>query len=282
VPLQVDREAIGALLVGPRRDGAALVREDVALVDTLAPLLATTLKTSSLIERLEQCAPTVGERESALADLSLQLMHAQEGERRRIALDLHDDALQRAILLAREMGETSQQPGVSRWRAVLGEIVDGLRATCADLRPPHLDDLGLVAALEWLIDVVRARADLPARLTAETADGSPFGRLPADLELALFRIAQEALNNCLKHARCTEAAVALRRDDRRLVLSVADDGRGCAPTAKARDAALRLGILGMQARLRPWGGTVTMAPREGGGTVLMADVSMESVYGGGH
>jgi signal transduction histidine kinase len=276
VPLVARRETIGALVLGPKRLHGQLVGEDVALISILAPLVATTLRTFSLIDQLERLAPTLGERERTLADLNVQLLRTQEDERRRIALDLHDDPLQRAILLAREMTGAPDDPTVQRWRAVVGEIIDGLRATSAALRPPNLDDFGLVAAIEWLADVVRARADLDLCLEAATAGGAPFGRLPAELELALFRIAQEALNNCLKHAQCTEVVVRLRREGPSIQLTVADDGRGCADDADDADGPLHLGLLGMQERLRPWGGTVALSPREGGGTVVTAEVTLES------
>jgi len=127
--------------------------------------VATTLRSFRLIDELEQLAPAVSERERALADLTVQLMQAQEGERRRIALDLHDDPLQRAILLAREMTEAPEHPRIRRWRTVVGEIIDGLRATSAALRPRNLDDF--VVATAWDSFLIQADAFSRAQGTGD-------------------------------------------------------------------------------------------------------------------
>ena len=272
VPLIANMEVIGTLIVGAKRHDIELSPEDSAFIDTLAPLVASALQNALLVRRLEAQVATLAERERELAALNIKLMQVQEEERRRLALDLHDDSLQRAIWLTREIGESVLHPSVRRWQCASEEIVFSLRAICTGLWPAVLDDLGLVAGLEWLVNDLRARTDLAAYIIVETADQALFGRLEADLEIALYRVAQEALNNCRKHAHATQVAVTLRRDQQRVALWIVDDGQGYDSTADSMLGSLHLGILGMRERLRPWSGVVRVDSRPGGGTVVSAEI----------
>ncbi|WP_051006773.1 sensor histidine kinase, partial [Nitrolancea hollandica] len=225
VPLLIEGVPIGTMAIGPKRRDIELLQEDRTLITTLAPLVATTLQNALLIRRLESQVAALEDREQALAALSTKLLRVQEEERRRLALDLHDDPLQRAVLLARELNEA---PHCSH-RQLIGaaeEIIISLRAICTGLRPPVLDDLGLAAGLNRLLHEVEARSDLSTSLLVETTDHAPFKRLEPDLEIALYRVAQEALNNCLKHARATQVTVSVCQSSSRVRLNVADDGQG--------------------------------------------------------
>src|SRR5207302_2879334 len=116
-----------------------------------------------------------------------------------IALDLHDDPLQRAILLTREMNELAGETFLpSHVRRSAEEIAISLRAICTGLRPPMLDDLGLAASLEWLASDISARSDLSASLKVDGFGSVGSTRLETNLEVALYRAAQEALTNCVK------------------------------------------------------------------------------------
>jgi signal transduction histidine kinase len=262
---------MGLLVAGPKDHDVELLPEDEALLATLAPLVATALQNALRLRRLERQVAALGERERALAALSGRLLHAHEEERRRVALDLHDDPLARLTLLARELEAIPELPQTRRCRQAAQEANIALRAICMDLRPSVLDDLGLPAGLEWLANDVRARSDLVASVVIQAADGACFGRLDGDLETALYRLAQEALNNCLKHAVANEVEVRLWTDRRRVRLRVADDGRGFrAPHSQGPQPGL--GLLGMRERLRPWGGAVTMERGQPRGTVVSAEV----------
>jgi len=280
VPLVANGAANGSLLVGPKRHDLELLPEDRLLISTLVPLLVTALEKASLVDRLEQHVADLEERKHALAALSGRLLRVQEEERRRLALELHDDPLQRAILLARQLERDPNDAQFRQWRQEVEEIVAALRATCMGLRPPTLDDLGLAGGLEWLTSSVSARSDLAVSLTEETDDGAPFPWLDPDLEGALYRVAQEALNNCLKHAEASQVAVRLRRRDREIQLWVTDDGRGIPSSFDGQRQSIHLGILGMQEQLRPWGGTVTVEPGPVGGTIVRAQVALGGNHGG--
>jgi signal transduction histidine kinase len=241
-----------------------------------APVAAAALQNASLLRRSTTLAAALDERERDLAALTARLTGAQEEERRRIALELHDEPLQRAILLYRGISAAPEHPQAQRWLADVEEIVTSLRATCNGLRPRVLDDFGLVAGLEWLVNDARARSDVDIGLTTAIADAaSPGGRLPAELELALYRIAQEALNNCLKHAEARRVSVTLWRAGGPIRLTVADDGKGFEETRRGGGAGAHLGILGMRERLRPWNGFVTVGAGPKGGTVVVAELTLE-------
>lgn len=274
VPLTVERAEVGTLAVGPKRRDVVLSPEDAALLATLAPVLAATLQHRRLVRQLEGQIGALAARERELAALSERLMWAQEDERRRVALDLHDDPLQRAVLLARGLGDAPADPVVERARRGLEDIVASLQAICTNLRPPALDHFGLPGGLERLVGDLRARSEGVAIVLGCEGTAPDGARLPRDLETALYRVAQEALNNCLKHAEATRIAVTLRRDERQVSLRVADNGRGYRPGAAKADGggSLHLGLVGMRERLRPWGGMVSVESDAGGGTLVTATV----------
>lgn len=272
-PLIADGAQIGWLLVGPKRKDVDLRAQDHALVRTLAPLVATAVQSAARERHLETQVRLLHHREEELVALSDRLMRVQEDDRRTLALDLHDDPLQRAILLAREVGEEHDEPRSKRWRREIDEIISSLRAICSGLRPRVLDDLGLDAGLSWLVNDLRARSELDVSLYVEGPEGQPFGRLPAELEIALFRVAQEALANCQRHAEASSVAVELARSEDCVRLIVHDDGVGYRDQPRV-DQTATLGVLGMRERLRTWGGNVTIEPLEPRGTRVVAEVGV--------
>lgn len=282
VPLVVDGLLVGALAVGPKRHDVDLLPEDRSLLATLAPVVAVAAKNAWLALRIGEQLVGLGERERELAALSGQLMRTQEDERRRLALDLHDDPIQRAVLLAREMDGRMHDPHVEQYRRAVQEILDSLRATSAGLRLPALDDFGLVAGLEWLVDDVGVRSHVGVELVLEAVGAESFGRLDAGLELALYRVAQEALNNCLKHAEASRVTMTLGRDDDRVRLKVVDDGRGwvaVSGTGVTDRGRQGTGIYGMRERLRPWGGTLRVEGSPARGTAVVAEVTARRCHG---
>jgi signal transduction histidine kinase len=272
VPLVADGDVIGAVVIGLKRQDLELLPGDRMLVATVAPLVAANLQSASLVSRLEEQIDALADRERSLAALSEKLIEVQEAERLSIARDLHDDPLQRAILLTRELRNGPLDVQTERWRQEVEEIIVSLRAICTGLRPVVLDDLGLVGGLEWLTTNLSARSDLTVSLVVESDNTIPFGRLPSSLEIALYRVAQEALNNCLKHAQASQITVTVRRNRSRVSLLVVDDGRGYSRGQDTRSPHLRLGILGMREQLRPWRGQLAVENWPGGGTIVRAEV----------
>ncbi len=268
VPLRVDTGPIGELVLGPKRRDIELLADDRKLVETLGPLLAKALRIAALLRQLREQAVD-------LAHLSRHLMQAQEEERRRLALDLHDDSLQRLRVLARQLHEVADANAhVGAWRAALEEVEGALRAICTDLRPASLADGGLRHGLQHLVYDLQARSDLAVELIDESPPACVGRRLDRDLETALYRLAQEALNNCLKHARATRVIVTLRQEASEVSVEVADNGRGFAAAREEEGRRFPIGLVGMRERVQPWGGTVGHGPRPGGGALVRATVPL--------
>ena len=164
---------------------------------------------------------------------------ATEAERARVAADIHDDALQELTLLVRRLDAAGDTEGADIARTVS----DRLRAICGDLRLPILDDLGVGPALDWLVLRIERLAGGEVRL--ERADGT---RPPPDVELAFFRVAQEALANAVKHGR-PPIVVRYRSVDGAASLSIDDAGAGITPDAGDRaEREGHFGLLNMQQR----------------------------------
>jgi signal transduction histidine kinase len=182
---------------------------------------------------------------------------ATEAERARVAADIHDDALQELTLLARRLDEAGDAEGADMARTVS----DRLRAICGDLRLPILDDLGVGPALDWLVARIERLAKGEVRL--ERLDET---RPPHEVELAFFRIAQEALGNAVKHGK-TPIVVRYRATDAGASLSIDDAGAGIAPdAADSAEREGRYGLLNMAQRAEQIGAILDIRKWPSGGT----------------
>jgi signal transduction histidine kinase len=199
-----------------------------------------------------------------------------EGQARRIASALHDEAAQLLASVHLALADLAiKQPGtakpVQRTRGLLEQIEDRLRNLSHELRPPILDDLGLVPALEFLAESMSKRWGLGVAVQASLADS-----LPATVETTLYRIAQEALNNVVKHAKATRACVSLCRESHRVACSIRDDGIGFnAGAAASRTGERGLGLMEIQERVLALGGALRVGRSDGGGTDLTVEIPLE-------
>jgi signal transduction histidine kinase len=183
---------------------------------------------------------------------------AAETERARLAADLHDDALQQLTMLVRTLDEKGQKAEADEAR----EIATKLRSVVGDLRLPILDDLGAGAALEWLVERVEPLAGGPVKL--ERSDET---RPPANVELAVFRVAQEALTNAIKHGKPPIAVRYDVRTDGRVTLAIDDAGDGIGSEA-AEEAPKEghFGLVNMQQRAEQIGALLDVRRWPAGGT----------------
>jgi signal transduction histidine kinase len=182
---------------------------------------------------------------------------ATEAERARVAADIHDDALQELTLLIQRLDAAGDAEGAGIARTVS----DRLRAICGDLRLPILDDLGVGPALDWLVLRIERLAGGEVRL--ERSDGA---RPPADVELAFFRVAQEALANAVKHGR-PPIVVRYAATTSGVSLSIDDAGPGIEPDAgDAADQSGHFGLLNMQQRAEAIGAILDVRRWPAGGT----------------
>jgi signal transduction histidine kinase len=228
---------------------------------------------------LDQMAHRIESQQRGMHDYIAAITLGQEEERKRLARELHDDTAQALIALGQqvEMAQNllSNDPQraaqrLAEVRSLLAQALEGIRRFSRDLRPVYLEDLGFIPALESL-----------ARLEPREPAGEPAGapqvhfsvtgqvrRLPPDLELAAYRIVQEALNNALQHARASQVRVQVQFEPEHLVLSVRDDGRGFVPPALP-DALPRqghFGLMGIQERALLYGGQLALHAAPGQGT----------------
>ena len=182
---------------------------------------------------------------------------ATEAERSRIAADIHDDALQDLTMLVRRLDAAGDAENAQAAR----EIAERLRAICGDLRLPVLDDLGVGPALEWLCGRLEAKDE---SITLDRLPGE--SRLPADVELAVFRVAQEALSNAVRHGE-PPVVVRYRAREGWVELEVDDAGPGIAEgAAEMAEQTGHLGILNMTQRAEAVGARLRIGRRPGGGT----------------
>jgi len=209
-----------------------------------------------------------------LRRLAAQALGAEEEERKRIARELHDDTAQiMASLLirlrvAQRATDPVQRDGVlEEVREGLAQALDGVRRYARGLRPPALDELGLVPAIEAYAREVTEASGLALEVREEPIEGL----LSPEAELALYRIVQEALTNACRHARATRVRVSVARADHRVVASVEDDGRGF-NVEDALGAGHRLGLFGMRERASYVGGNVEVTSELGVGTRITAAV----------
>lgn len=212
-----------------------------------------------------------------LRDVAARALNAAEEERRRISLELHDDASQRlaAVLmrlrLARSVTDAEAKDAMlEEVRQELAEAADGLRRYAQGLRPPALDELGLGPALEAHVRHLAEAASIPVEVKVEGV-----GRLEApEAELALYRIVQEGITNALRHSRATRIDVRVERWNGVVVATVADDGVGFDVQRRmsAPDADHGLGLFGMRERAEYVGGRVEVESAVGRGTVVRAAV----------
>ncbi len=225
------------------------------------------LRIQQTLERLNRELELSHER---LRALSRRLFEVQEEERRRLARDLHDDVGQALTALKIQL-ESLARTGTARVDECVDTVqhtLERVRQLSLSLRPPQLDDLGLAAALRSHLDRQARVAGLQAHFETEDAPQD----LPPDTETACFRVAQEAINNVLRHARARNLWVRVFSAGGRLAISVRDDGRGF-DIDSVRERSLSgasLGLIGMEERVALAGGSFELRSAPGQGTVLLA------------
>ena len=209
-------------------------------------------------------------------ELSAKLVDAQEEERRRVARELHDEVGQSLSALLVGIGNLGKllpperDAGVSEqmqiMRALAEKSVASVRNMSLLLRPSMLDDLGLVAALQWQARELSRASGMRVSVAAdEVADA-----LPDEYRTAIYRIVQEALHNCQRHAGALRVRIQLQKTAGKLLLSVQDDGRGF----RTQDRGL--GLLGIEERVNRLGGRLQISSEEGNGTLLRVELPAHS------
>jgi signal transduction histidine kinase len=206
-------------------------------------------------------------------DTVRRVVEAQELERTRLARELHDEtgqALTSMLLglkpLEDRIDTDEGRAAAAELRALVVTTLRDVRRLAVELRPAALDDFGLVPALERLRDTVAEQSGVDVDVQSHL----DVVRLPPELETALYRIAQEALTNVVKHAAANRVSVVVSQRERTVVLVVSDDGRGFGGTVREDG----LGLIGMRERVALLGGHLTVDSTEGAGTMLTAELPL--------
>jgi PAS domain S-box-containing protein len=233
--------------------------------------LTTTLE-EQVLGRTEELEHRTGQ----LRDLSRRLLQIQDSERRRIARELHDSAGQVLAALGMNMQamllETQQvSPKLTQVAqenfALTQQLTQSIRTMSYLLHPPLLDEVGLPAALDWYVRGLKERGGVDISLTMP----EKFSRMPADLELAVFRVVQECLTNIHRHSGCKNASIQLATQEHVLHVVVSDDGRGISPEKllEIHSHGSGVGFQGMRERLAPYEGTMQIDSGPSGTTVAV-------------
>jgi len=259
VPLVARGEAIGVIAAHDKLgDDARFTDNDLRLAETFATRAAVAVDLSGRIAR----------------DALRRVVEAQELERRRLSRELHDEtgqALTSILLGLRSLEESLETDDARAATAGLRELVvatlQDVRRLAVELRPSALDDFGLVAALEHLTTSFQEQTGIQVDFGVALGEG----RLPGEVETALYRIVQEALTNVVKHARARRVSISLTRMQHSVKAVVEDDGQGFDPE-NTREGGF--GVVGMRERLSLLGGRLRVESRPGAGTTIAAEVPL--------
>src|SRR5436190_7172328 len=267
--------------------GVALALRGFRMAPFVAPLCWIAIGAALAVA----CARVLGrfrtsliQRQDELAALSTRLISVQEEQLRRLSRELHDELGQSLTavssylwLLERklppDLGELRARAGEAR--RLVAKTLGEVREPAQLLRPPGLDLYGLAGSLEAHLEAFRGRHQIATKFTAE---GLP-GRLPEEIETAVYRIIQEALTNVARHAHAKRVWVGLTGRGDELRLEVRDDGVGL-PADNGASRPSGIGLIGIRERVRALGGTISLSSGPGGGACLRASVPMPREGGG--
>jgi signal transduction histidine kinase len=271
VPLITGRTALGLYSLSKSEPGF-FTDEHLKLAEGLAAPASIAIHNATLFERARRSG-------ELLQTLSHQQVDLQEAERRAISRELHDEAGQ--VLTTLKVGLRLLERHADRPEEVtsrVGELIDmvdalqdDLHRLAADLRPASLDQLGLVPALRSYVGEIERKHRQTIEFEAVGMDGD---RCSMEFEIALFRIAQEAITNSVRHARAEHVSVLLERRDQRIIMVVEDDGVGFDLEEARREN--RLGLVGMGERTEMLRGTLLIESGASSGTTVVVEVPCES------
>ncbi|HUJ93095.1 MAG TPA: GAF domain-containing protein [Gaiellaceae bacterium] len=260
VPLVVRDAAMGVIAAHDKQGvDPRFTDDDVRIAEIFAGRAAVAVELSQRVAR----------------DALQRVVTAQELERRRLARELHDETGQALTSILLSLSALEEVHDERELHAAVAEVRELVRSTLQDvrqlaveLRPKVLDDFGLVAALERLTESFGEQTGISVHFQQLLPTA---GRLPAEVETALYRIVQESLTNIVKHARATSVSVVLTRKDDSVSVVVEDDGVGFEP-ARERDGGI--GLAGMRERVALLGGRLAIESRPGAGTTFVAEVPL--------
>lgn len=275
VPLKSNEAVIGVLVIGFSWPYDWLPTE-LELLRAVADRSALAIDRAGMNDALR-------EREMRIAELSGHLLYAQEEERKHISRELHDETGQALMVIRLYLGMLESSVGARTARLKIRETLDvvdrtieGIRRIIGRLSPLVLQELGLIAALRKEAKDLATSAGVKARVTVSPE----FGRLPAVLETAIYRVVQEALHNVAKHANASTVTIDMKRDGDWVRLLIEDDGVGI--SSQPTPLRQTFGMAGMRERIGNLGGKMKVTSPPGKGTrieVSAPAISSETALG---
>jgi len=270
VPLKVANQVLGALVVA-RREAESFTRQEVSLLARLGNQASIAIHNANLYEE-------VSRKESLRGQLLQKVISAQEDERKRIARELHDEPAQifSALVMQLEgMGkelpdsEALVKDKLRKLQGLAAHALETVRKLMSDLRPTYLDDLGLIPAIRQYAADRLGNVGVNVNVLTSNMDR----RLPGQVETAIFRVFQEAINNIYKHAGACNASIRLTRDSGKVLASISDDGKGFdVDSSEGVNKNSGLGLVGIEERVSLLGGTLNIKSKPGKGTELRIEV----------
>ncbi len=273
VPILARDQVLGVLGVASA-DAQAFDADEVKLLDAVGQQLGVVIENARLWDDLR-------EKERVRGQLLEKVIGAQEEERKRIARELHDDtgqaitSLMVGLRAASDAVEPATRARLEPLRDIAAQSLDSVKRLARELRPPLLDDLGLPAALERYVASYRTNYGVSVDL--QMTGFGHNGHLPSQVELALYRIIQEALTNIAKHAHARNASIVVERKPRAVVAVIEDDGRGFDVRAVMESAQeeSKLGLYGMRERAELVGGRLQIESTPGTGSSVFVEIPIQ-------
>lgn len=268
VPLKLGEKTIGVINVGSSKPNA-YGETDQRILEIIAAQIAMALQNTKLFEQVNQSV-------RQLEALSRRLLEVQEGERRALAYELHDEigqaltAIKLLIESSGELPEPTLRKRCEQVQELVRELLGKVRQLSVDLRPPMLDDLGLLPTLLWYVGRLREQAGMRIHFQHR---GLVERRLAPQIEIVTYRIVQEALTNVIRHARVTEAWLSLWTEGDRLYVQIEDQGAGF-DVEEVKRKAKSLGLRGMRERAELAGGKFLLDSAPGEGTRITVELPL--------
>ncbi len=257
------------------REGNFQTRSEIFSADEIGRLAVAF---NQMTESLDGYRREVQEKEAVRVSLIEKIVHTQEEERKSISLELHDQLGQSllALLLVVQSSSKEQGPPVAVCLDLeqrIRQLIDDVRRLAWGMHPSILDDFGLDFALARHMEEISSHFKLPVDYQYSCSAG--LGRLPGRIEVPLYRIAQEALTNVVRHARASRASAVVLQRHQEVTMLIEDDGRGFDGEPLLRDGARCLGLTGMKERAALLGGSCEVESVPGQGTTIRVTIPLD-------
>lgn len=275
-PIKSRGKLVGILALSTKKDKKAYSQEDMEMIKGMAGKAGIIVENARMFDTLQQ-------QQQQMQHLLSEAIHAQESERQRISVDLHDSVAQwlagasyqaqTVEAMLPDENDTPIREQINLVEDTVERSLKELRRVVVDLRPPALDELGLSHALRQSLSTLSSEG-----IHCEFNETGTLVRLAPEVEITVYRAVQEALTNIRKHAGASKVRLQLEYKEEELVVKVQDNGKGFDLTYTLENAIAvgSIGLLGMRQRLEMLDGRIDIRTREGGGTIVTMNLPLRT------